>query len=101
MATCLYKHGIQSAIAVSCTEPGPTRAQRHLFAVWDRQVPTWEAAAAVNALSTTSVIRWLVSTLPPTTAAFDEGLSMLPAGILILIGVRQPCRHSRISADCS
>ena len=51
---------------------------------------TWEAAAALKHFSTTSVTLWLVSTLPPTTAASDEGLSRQWGGILTVRGARQP-----------
>ena len=40
----------------------------------------------------TSVTRWLVSTLPPTTAASSLGLSRQPAGIVMVTGERQPCK---------
>jgi hypothetical protein len=51
---------------------------------------TWDAAAAPKALSTTSVTRWLVSTLPPTTAASGLGLSRHCGGMTTLMGARQP-----------
>eukprot|EP00955_Chlamydomonas_euryale_P069168 360341-Chlamydomonas_euryale.AAC.12 len=50
-----------------------------------------DAAAASKAFRTTSVTRWLVSTLPPTTAASGLGLSRQPVGILTVMGARQPC----------
>ena len=59
---------------------------------------TWEAAAALKALKMTSVTRWLVSTLPPTTAAWSLGLSRVPGGMVMVTGARQPCQqHSYIS----
>ena len=42
----------------------------------------------------TSVTRWLVRTLPPTTAASGLGHRMLFSGILISTGRRQPCATS-------
>ena len=55
---------------------------------------TCEAAAAVKALRVTSVTRWLVSTLPPTTAASAEGLSRQPLGIRTVMGFMHPCSHT-------
>lgn len=55
---------------------------------------TCEAAAALKALRTTSVTRWLVRTLPPTTAAFGEGHRIEPSGMRMVIGFKQPCRHA-------
>ena len=55
---------------------------------------TCDAAAASKARSTTSVTRWLVSTLPPTTAASGVGARMDGAGMSILTGVKQPCRDN-------
>jgi len=55
---------------------------------------TCEAAAAWKALSTTSVTRWLVSTLPPTTAASGVGARMDGVGMSILTGARHPCKGS-------
>ena len=55
---------------------------------------TCEAAAALKALRTTSVTRWLVSTFPPTTAAVGAGLRMVLGGMRTVIGFRQPCAHS-------
>ncbi len=52
---------------------------------------TCEAAAASKALSTTSVTRWLVSTLPPTTAASGVGARMDGVGMSILTGAKHPC----------
>ena len=43
-----------------------------------------------KALSTTSVTRCDVNTLPPTTAAVSQGLSTEPGGTFIVIGTRQP-----------
>jgi hypothetical protein len=42
-----------------------------------------DAAHALNALSTTSVILYDVSTLPPTTAALDDGLMNVFSGVII------------------
>lgn len=50
----------------------------------------WLSAVALNAFNTTSTTRCEVNTLPPTTAAFSEGLRMVPEGIITLIGFKQP-----------
>ena len=55
-----------------------------------RDKVTCEAAAALKALRTTSVTRWLVKTFPPTTAASGVGDRMDAAGILIVTGAKQP-----------
>ena len=54
--------------------------------------PTCDAAAALKALKMMSVTRWLVRTLPPTTAASSLGLSKQPGGIVMVTGARQPCK---------
>jgi len=41
-------------------------------------------------LRTTSVILWLVRTLPPTTAAEGEGFKNVFSGTITSIGFRQP-----------
>ena len=56
-------------------------------------VCTCDAAAALKALRITSVTRWLVSTLPPTTAASGDGLRIVLGGILTVTGFRQPCKN--------
>lgn len=56
-------------------------------------VCTCDAAAALKALRMTSVTRWLVSTLPPTTAASGDGLRIVLGGILTVTGFRQPCKN--------
>lgn len=50
----------------------------------------WLAAHAPKARKITSVTRWLVSTLPPTTAAWPEGDRKDPLGMITVIGARQP-----------
>ena len=49
-----------------------------------------ELAHASNAARQTSVTRWEVSTLPPTTAAVSEGDRKLPSGMMISMGFRHP-----------
>ncbi len=49
-----------------------------------------EAAQVSKARNTTSVIRWLVRTFPPTTAAVSEGSNIEPSGMITLTGFRQP-----------
>ena len=39
----------------------------------------------------TSVTRWLVSTLPPTTAASADGLKIVFGGIFTVTGFKHPC----------
>lgn len=53
----------------------------------------WLAAQARKHLRMTSVTRWEVSTLPPTTAAVAEGFSRHPLGMRISTGARHPCVH--------
>jgi len=60
---------------------------------------TWDAAAALKALRTTSVTRWLVSTLPPTTAAVGEGLRMVSGGMRTVMGFKQPCKDLPFQAS--
>ncbi len=52
----------------------------------------WLAAHARKHLSMTSVTRWEVSTLPPTTAAVADGLRRDPSGMRISTGARHPLR---------
>lgn len=60
--------------------PSPVHSRLLQRALSHTSAPTWEAAAALKAFSTTSVTRWLVSTFPPTTAASGEGDSRQPVG---------------------
>ena len=62
-------------------------------------VCTCDAAAALKALRMTSVTRWLVSTLPPTTAASADGLKMVFGGIFTVTGFKHPC--STIHKACA
>ena len=50
----------------------------------------WEAAQARKQRRMTSVTRWLVRTLPPTTAAPSEGERMDRGGMRTVMGARQP-----------
>ncbi len=52
----------------------------------------WLAAHAWKHLSMTSVTRWEVSTLPPTTAAVADGLRRDASGIRISTGARHPLK---------
>ena len=55
-----------------------------------RPTLTCEAAHVSNALKMTSTRRWLVNTLPPTTAASSFGLIIEPSGMMTWIGAKHP-----------
>jgi hypothetical protein len=48
------------------------------------------AAHELNALSTTSVIRWEVQPFPAQTAAVGDGLRSVPSGMWTVTGTMQP-----------
>ena len=48
------------------------------------------ARCRASPLRTTSVTRWEVRTLPPTTAACSDGRRRQPGGMRMVMGVRQP-----------
>jgi hypothetical protein len=87
--TPLHRHIAPPALAHHTPEPCPAQGTQ-LGAAAAPPPPTCEAAAALNALSTTSVTRCEVSTLPPTTAAVSEGLSKHPGGMRTVMAARQP-----------
>lgn len=77
----------------------PCRFSSGVGTVSRRSLNTWhflyktltcEAAHTSKAFNTTSTTRWLVSTLPPTTAAVSVGSSTLPGGIITFTGAKQP-----------
>ena len=49
------------------------------------------SSADLESLEMTSTILWDVSTLPPITAAWGDGFSRQPSGMMTWIGFRQPC----------
>ena len=70
--------------------------------IWDSVTwSTWEAAQTPKALSTTSTILCVVSTLPPTTAAVGDGSRRLPEGIWTVTGTIQPCSSYHLKNNTS